>query len=87
MICDGFVGNVVLKFAEGLAMMIMGLIRDAIVEGGVTAKLGAVLLAPTLKQLGKRLDASEYGGAPLLLRDKSWVVECKGNLLGNRSGK
>ncbi|MBQ9478266.1 MAG: phosphate acyltransferase PlsX [Selenomonadaceae bacterium] len=65
-ICDGFVGNVVLKFAEGLAMMIMGLIRDAIVEGGVTAKLGAVLLTPTLKQLGKRLDASEYGGAPLL---------------------
>ena len=65
-ICDGFVGNVVLKFAEGLAHMIFGLIRDAIDEGGMSAKLGALLLAPTLKQLGKRLDASEYGGAPLL---------------------
>ena len=65
-ICDGFVGNVVLKFAEGLATMIFGLIRDAIDEGGMSAKLGALLLAPTLKQLGKRLDASEYGGAPLL---------------------
>lgn len=65
-ICDGFVGNVVLKFAEGLANMIMELIREAIVDGGMTAKLGALLLTPTLRQLGKRLDASEYGGAPLL---------------------
>ena len=65
-ICDGFVGNVVLKFAEGLATMILGLIKEEIVSGGMTAKLGALLLAPTLKQMGKRLDASEYGGAPLL---------------------
>ena len=65
-ICDGFVGNVVLKFAEGLATMIFGLIKEAIEEGGMSAKLGALLLTPTLKQLGKRLDASEYGGAPLL---------------------
>ncbi len=65
-ICDGFVGNIVLKFAEGLANMIMGLIKEAIVDGGMTAKVGAFLLTPTLKQLGKRLDATEYGGAPLL---------------------
>ena len=65
-ICDGFVGNVVLKFAEGLAKTIMKLIKDAIKDGGIMAKLGALLLMPTLKKLGKRLDASEYGGAPLL---------------------
>ena len=65
-ICDGFVGNIVLKFAEGLANMILGLIKEEIVSGGMTAKLGALLLTPTLKQLGKRLDATEYGGAPLL---------------------
>ena len=65
-ICDGFVGNVVLKFAEGLAKTIMKLIKEAIKEGGVLAKLGALMLMPTLKKLGKRLDASEYGGAPLL---------------------
>ncbi len=65
-ICDGFVGNVVLKFAEGLAKTILSLIKDAIEDGGVFAKLGAALLKPTLKKLGKRLDATEYGGAPLL---------------------
>ena len=65
-ICDGFVGNVVLKFAEGLAKTIMKLIKEAIKDGGILAKLGALLLMPTLKKLGKRLDASEYGGAPLL---------------------
>ena len=44
----------------------MKLIKEAIKEGGVLAKLGALMLMPTLKKLGKRLDASEYGGAPLL---------------------
>ena len=65
-ICDGFVGNVVLKFAEGLAKTILKLIKEAIKDGGFLAKLGALLLMPTLKKLGKRLDVTEYGGAPLL---------------------
>ncbi|MBQ7704030.1 MAG: phosphate acyltransferase PlsX [Selenomonadaceae bacterium] len=65
-VCDGFVGNVVLKFGEGLATTIFKLIREAIDEGGVSAKFGALLLMPTLKELAKKLDASEYGGAPLL---------------------
>ena len=65
-VCDGFVGNVVLKFGEGLATTIFKLIKEAIDAGGVTAKFGALLLMPTLKELSKKLDASEYGGAPLL---------------------
>lgn len=65
-ICDGFVGNIVLKFAEGLAVTLFNLIKDAIKEGGILAKLGAVLVMPVLKKLGKKLDVSEYGGAPLL---------------------
>ena len=65
-VCDGFVGNVVLKFAEGLAGTIFKLIKEAIDAGGISAKFGALLLMPTLKELAKRLDASEYGGAPLL---------------------
>ena len=65
-ICDGFVGNVVLKFAEGLAKTILKLIKEAIKDGGIFAKIGAFLLMPTLKKLGKRLDVTEYGGAPLL---------------------
>lgn len=65
-VCDGFVGNVVLKFGEGLALTILKLIKEAISDGGISAKVGALLLTPTLKALAKRLDVSEYGGAPLL---------------------
>jgi len=65
-ICDGFVGNVVLKFAEGLAKTILKLIKEAVKDGGIFAKMGAFLLAPALRKLAKRVDSSEYGGAPLL---------------------
>lgn len=65
-VCDGFVGNIVLKFAEGLAVTLMKLIKDAIENGGVLAKAGAVLVMPALKKMAKKLDVSEYGGAPLL---------------------
>ena len=65
-VCDGFVGNVVLKFAEGLSHTIFSIIKESVDEGGVPVKLAALLLAPALKNLAKRLDASEYGGAPLL---------------------
>ena len=64
--CDGFVGNVVLKFGEGLAMTIFKLIKEEIDRGGLSAKIGALLLTPSLKNLAKRLDVTEYGGAPLL---------------------
>ena len=65
-VCDGFVGNVVLKFAEGIAKTILGLIREEIRGGGLMARLGALLLIPTMRRLGRRLDVREYGGAPLL---------------------
>ena len=65
-VCDGFVGNVVLKFAEGLAKTLVRLAKDAVKNGGILARLGAFLLLPALKKLGKTIDVSEYGGAPLL---------------------
>lgn len=65
-VCDGFVGNVVLKFAEGLAKTIMRLAKDAVKNGGLFAKIGAFFLLPALKKLSKTIDVSEYGGAPLL---------------------
>ncbi len=65
-VCDGFVGNVVLKFGEGLAKMIIRLIRDEVKKGNLFTKIGAFLLMPALRKLGKRLDVTEYGGAPLL---------------------
>lgn len=73
-VCDGFIGNVVLKFGEGLAKMILKLIKEAVEEGGFAAKAGALLLMPTLKKLGKRLDVTEYGGAPLLGVDGYCVI-------------
>lgn len=73
-VCDGFVGNVVLKFGEGLALTILKLIKEAIEDGGIAAKVGALLLTPALTSLAKRLDVSEYGGAPLLGVDGCCVI-------------
>ena len=65
-ICDGFVGNVVLKFGEGLALTIMKLLTEELTANGGAKLLGNDLLALTLRDLSKRLDVSENGGAPLL---------------------
>lgn len=65
-VCDGFVGNALLKFGEGLAKTIGRLVKDEVKESGVRTKLGAFLIKPALIHLAKRLDVAEYGGAPLL---------------------
>lgn len=65
-ICDGFVGNVVLKFGEGLALTIMQLLTEELTANGGIKLLGKELLAETFKNMSKRLDVSENGGAPLL---------------------
>lgn len=77
-VCDGFVGNVVLKFAEGLASAIMNLMKEAIMNGGFLAKLGGLLIKPAMKGLKKRLDPAEYGGA-LLLGVKAPFIICHGS--------
>ena len=77
-VCDGFVGNVVLKFGEGLAKAIMTLIKEAIMNGGILAKLGGLLIKPALKGLKKRLDPAEYGGA-LLLGIRAPFIICHGS--------
>jgi glycerol-3-phosphate acyltransferase PlsX len=64
-VCDGFVGNVLLKFAEGLGQVIIKVLKDEFTSSW-RAKLGAWLLKPNLKNLKARLDADEYGGALLL---------------------
>ena len=77
-VCDGFVGNVILKFGEGMAMFIIRLVRDTIKQSGFIAKLGALAVYPALKSLKKRLDFTEYGGAPLLGVDGSFII-CHGS--------
>ena len=64
-VCDGFVGNIVLKATEGLAKSIFNVLKNNI-ENSSLAKAGAMLLKPTLQSMKKRLDYAEYGGAVLL---------------------
>ncbi len=65
-VCDGFVGNVILKFAEGLVTGFTQLIKESIMNGGILAKIGALLIKPALKPMAKKVDHTENGGAPLL---------------------
>jgi glycerol-3-phosphate acyltransferase PlsX len=64
-VCDGFVGNVLLKFAEGLAATITGIIREEL-QASLATKLLAAGLRPAFRRARSRLDYAEYGGAPLL---------------------
>jgi glycerol-3-phosphate acyltransferase PlsX len=65
-VCDGFVGNIVLKTSEGAAEVISNLIKNEIYSSGILQKIGAFLLKPVFKALKKATDYAEYGGAPLL---------------------
>jgi glycerol-3-phosphate acyltransferase PlsX len=64
-VCDGFVGNVVLKATEGLAATIFRILVKGIEQSSL-AKTGAFLLKPVLTEIRRRMDYTEYGGAPLL---------------------
>lgn len=64
-VCDGFVGNVILKLTEGLAINIMNLLKEKFTDG-TKAKLGAMLLMDKIKGLKSEFDYTEYGGAPIL---------------------
>lgn len=65
-VCDGFVGNTLLKFGEGLVDFMMSEIKNGILNSSPLAKLGGFLLKPVFKSIKKRIDYEEYGGAPLL---------------------
>lgn len=77
-VCDGFVGNVVLKFGEGLAKAIFTLIKDAIMGGGMLAKIGGALIKPAMAKLREKMDPNAYGGA-LLLGVKAPFIICHGS--------
>lgn len=65
MVCDGFIGNIVIKLIEGLAFTGSSVLKEEISKS-LSAKLGALMLKPTLKSFKEKLDYREYGGAPLL---------------------
>jgi glycerol-3-phosphate acyltransferase PlsX len=64
-VCDGFIGNVALKVSEGLVDMFKKLLRESL-EATISGKIGYALSKNALNSFRKRLDYSEYGGAPLL---------------------
>jgi glycerol-3-phosphate acyltransferase PlsX len=64
-VTDGFTGNVMLKLSEGLTEAVLAMLKRELTATAVT-KAGAVLAKPAFRSIKKRLDYSEYGGAPLL---------------------
>lgn len=72
-VCDGFVGNVVLKLSEGLAETLLGMLR-AEMTSSLPRKLAAAVLRPGLRKMGRRLDYAEYGGVPLLGVNGSAII-------------
>jgi phosphate acyltransferase len=64
-VCDGFIGNVALKVSEGIVEMVKHLLHESL-EATLTRKIGYVLSRTAYADFKKRLDYSEYGGAPLL---------------------
>ena len=64
-VCDGFIGNVVLKLSEAVAETIGLMIRENIGDN-LIRKLGYVMMRPAFRALKRRIDYAEYGGAPLV---------------------
>ena len=64
-VCDGFIGNIVLKTSEGLAETILKMLKREIANVA-TGKLGYLMIKPAIRNFKKRTDYDEYGGAPLL---------------------
>ncbi|MBQ6538643.1 MAG: phosphate acyltransferase PlsX, partial [Eubacterium sp.] len=76
-VCEAFVGNVILKLFEGTALTFLGLIKEGIYSS-LRTKIGGALIKPALKKLLKTFDTKSQGGAPLLGL-KGLVVKAHGN--------
>jgi glycerol-3-phosphate acyltransferase PlsX len=72
-VCDGFVGNVLLKFAEAIGEVLLGIIREELPQGW-RGKIGAALLKPNLRRIKQRLDHAEHGGGLLLGVDGICII-------------
>ena len=72
-ICDGFVGNVILKVSESVIDTLVKLIKKEIKSNPI-AMVGALLITTAFKALKKKMDYAEYGGAPLLGIDGTCII-------------
>jgi glycerol-3-phosphate acyltransferase PlsX len=80
-VCDGFIGNVALKVSEGLVQTIKHMLKEAL-EANLPRKLGYVLSRDAFDEFRRRVDYSEYGGAPLL-GVKGVCIICHGSSNAN----
>src|SRR5713101_4194760 len=64
-VCDGFIGNIALKISEGLAQHIVALLKSAM-QSTLSSQVGSLLSRRAYQDFRKKIDYSEYGGAPLL---------------------
>ncbi|GMQ56919.1 phosphate acyltransferase PlsX [Vallitalea sediminicola] len=65
LVCDAFVGNIILKYTEGFALTMFSMLKKYLLQN-FRSKIGTVLLKPALRNFKKSFDYTEYGGAPLL---------------------
>lgn len=64
-VADGFAGNIILKYTEGMAEAMMAMLKESLMSSFAT-KIGAALSKPAFRAFKRRLDYNAYGGAPLL---------------------
>jgi glycerol-3-phosphate acyltransferase PlsX len=76
-VCDGFVGNIMLKFAESLQSYLTNAVKRQI-SRNYFSRAGAILMGPFLRRMKKTFDYTEYGGAPLLGLDGHCMI-CHGS--------
>ncbi len=72
-VCDGFVGNVILKASESLGMAVLHMIKEE-VQKSLLAKIGIFFMMPALNNFKKKADFAEYGGIPLLGAKKPVII-------------
>ncbi len=72
-LCDGFVGNVILKVSESIVDTIIKALKQEI-KANIIATVGAALASSAFNELRKKMDYSEYGGAPLLGVDGRCII-------------
>ena len=80
-VCDGFVGNIVLKFAESIIGMFTRTLKKS-VGRNIPANLGAILMKPAFRKLRQLMDYQEYGGVPRIA--PNWCEAKTPSLLGGK---
>lgn len=81
LVCDGFAGNMILKFMEGMSSTLLGIIKKELMSD-LRGKLGALIARPAFRRVKKLMDYTEVGGAPLL-GVKGAVVKAHGSSNGH----